>query len=222
MSRTPLSLRALRAVAGHCPPMKFFRLLTIANEISRSGRSSISRFQPARAAANTALKWDAINFEAAEMTIRASLSGKRVNTADEKFSRIVRLKPPTDRVRTKSPYRKERSNRSVGSAYSGARSPARWCGLQGSGFRFRRPDRTAVGAVIDQRYVRSACKTGRKFRRRACMTRHTAATWLITDGVVRTVGAVLGHSAASTTLNIYSHAVQGAQPAAVAARRGSA
>jgi integrase len=46
--------------------------------------------------------------------------------------------------------------------------------------------------------------------------RHTAATWLITEGVdISTVGGILGHAAASTTLNIYSHVVAGVAEAAV-------
>ncbi len=47
--------------------------------------------------------------------------------------------------------------------------------------------------------------------------RHTAASWLLSSGVdVRTVGGVLGHSTAVTTLSVYAHMVEGAQAAAVA------
>jgi integrase len=47
--------------------------------------------------------------------------------------------------------------------------------------------------------------------------RHTAASWLLASGVdVRTVGGVLGHSTAATTLSVYAHMVEGAQAAAVA------
>ena len=39
--------------------------------------------------------------------------------------------------------------------------------------------------------------------------RHTAATLLIVSGIdIRTVSGRLGHSCASTTLNIYSHALE--------------
>jgi integrase len=38
--------------------------------------------------------------------------------------------------------------------------------------------------------------------------RHTAITWFITEGVdLRTVMAIVGHSAASTTLTPYGHVV---------------
>ncbi len=47
-------------------------------------------------------------------------------------------------------------------------------------------------------------------------TRHSAATALITAGVdIRTVAGVLGHTAASTTLNVYSHLVGDAQRDAI-------
>ena len=39
--------------------------------------------------------------------------------------------------------------------------------------------------------------------------RHSMATQAITNGVdIKTVSAILGHSQTSTTLNIYTHAVQ--------------
>ena len=42
--------------------------------------------------------------------------------------------------------------------------------------------------------------------------RHSVATWALTSGTdVKTVSALLGHSAASTTLNIYGHTVVGLQ-----------
>ena len=46
--------------------------------------------------------------------------------------------------------------------------------------------------------------------------RHSTGSWLIRAGVdVRTVAAVLRHSATSTTLNVYAHEIEGAQAAAV-------
>jgi integrase len=40
--------------------------------------------------------------------------------------------------------------------------------------------------------------------------RHSAATWALGDGNdVRTVATLLGHSALSTTLNVYSHVIAG-------------
>jgi integrase len=46
--------------------------------------------------------------------------------------------------------------------------------------------------------------------------RHSAATWALAGGSdVRTVSALLGHSAPSTTLNVYGHVVAGLQSRAV-------
>ncbi len=47
--------------------------------------------------------------------------------------------------------------------------------------------------------------------------RHSTGSWLIRSGVdIRTVAAVLRHSATSTTLNVYAHEQHGAQAEAVA------
>lgn len=46
--------------------------------------------------------------------------------------------------------------------------------------------------------------------------RHTFATLAITSGIdVATVSSILGHSQTSTTLNLYTHAVQAANVKAV-------
>jgi integrase len=46
--------------------------------------------------------------------------------------------------------------------------------------------------------------------------RHSTGSWLIRSGVdVRTVAALLRHSSASTTLNVYAHELEGAQAEAV-------
>jgi integrase len=47
--------------------------------------------------------------------------------------------------------------------------------------------------------------------------RHGFATWALADGAdLRSVSAVLGHSAPSTTLNVYGHVVAGGKERAVA------
>ncbi len=52
--------------------------------------------------------------------------------------------------------------------------------------------------------------------------RHSTGSWLIRSGVdVRTVAAVLRHSSAATTLNVYAHEVAGAQAEAVTHLLGS-
>lgn len=52
--------------------------------------------------------------------------------------------------------------------------------------------------------------------------RHSTGSWLIHAGVdIRTVAAVLRHSSASTTLNIYAHEIEGAQAEAVTHLLGS-
>jgi len=46
--------------------------------------------------------------------------------------------------------------------------------------------------------------------------RHSTGSWLINAGVdIRTVAAVLRHSSATTTLNVYAHEIEGAQARAV-------
>jgi integrase len=52
--------------------------------------------------------------------------------------------------------------------------------------------------------------------------RHSVATWALADGSdVRSVAALLGHSAPSTTLNVYGHVIAGAQERAVALISGA-
>ena len=46
--------------------------------------------------------------------------------------------------------------------------------------------------------------------------RHSTGSWLIRSGVdIRTVAAILRHSSAATTLNVYAHEIAGAQAEAV-------
>lgn len=63
------------------------------------------------------------------------------------------------------------------------------------------------------RYARAAGIKGATLH----STRHSVATWAIAEGGdIRSVQAVLGHSTASTTLNIYAGAVVEAQERVVA------
>jgi integrase len=85
------------------------------------------------------------------------------------------------------------------------------------GFIFASP----IGGVpspgaISHAVRRIAARAGTSVRGVHAM-RHSTASWMLREGAdVRTVQAVLRHSAASTTLNTYAHEIEGAQAAAVA------
>ncbi len=96
-------------------------------------------------------------------------------------------------------------------------------------------DKLAAGAMYDDQGFVFATDLGglpspgaishavRRIARRAGLSvrgvhamRHSTGSWLIRSGVdVRTVAAILRHSAPSTTLNVYAHEMGGAQAAAV-------
>ncbi len=98
-------------------------------------------------------------------------------------------------------------------------------------------EKLAAGAVYDDRGLVFADAFGRPMKldaptkafvaaaRRVGITgvtlhscRHAVATWALFEGSdVRSVAALLGHSAASTTLNVYGHVVAGSQERAVTA-----
>jgi len=186
------------------------RTLAIASGTSLGPLVTLAFATGARRGELLALRWNAVDLEAATMVIRASLSETRKGG--------VRLKPPkTDRVRTVAlsqlaidAFRRQR----VAQAQERLRAGAAYVDV---GFVFA----DAIGrplkpSLVSAAFARIAKQAGISTTR-LHDARHTAASWLIADGVdIRTVGAVLGHSAASTTLNIYSHAIAGAQPAAVA------
>jgi integrase len=95
-------------------------------------------------------------------------------------------------------------------------------------------DKLAAGATYDDQGFVFATELGglpspgaishavRRIARRAGLSvrgvhamRHSTGSWLIRSGVdVRTVAAILRHSAPSTTLNVYAHEMEGAQAAA--------
>ncbi len=96
-------------------------------------------------------------------------------------------------------------------------------------------DKLAAGAMYDDQGFVFATELGglpspgaishavRRIARRAGLSvrgvhamRHSTGSWLIRSGVdVRTVAAILRHSAPSTTLNVYAHEMEGAQAVAV-------
>ena len=70
--------------------------------------------------------------------------------------------------------------------------------------------------AISHAVRRIAARAGTSVRGVHAM-RHSTASWMLREGAdVRTVQAVMRHSAASTTLNTYAHEIEGAQAAAVA------
>lgn len=70
-------------------------------------------------------------------------------------------------------------------------------------------------AALSQGVRRIAERAGLSLRGTHAM-RHSTGSWLIRSGVdIRTVAAILRHSATSTTLNVYAHELQGAQAEAM-------
>lgn len=202
------SPKVLRGEPRAIPAEEVARLLQAASNVPLGALITLAFATGARRGELLALKWNAVDLQAASMLVRFSMSETQTG---------IRLKAPkSDRIRTVSlsrpaleALRRQRARQAeqkliAGSAY------------QDQGFVFA----DALGgpltpSLVSGQFRELANKCGISTTR-LHDARHTAATWLIAEGVdVRTVGAVLGHSVASTTLNIYAHAIAGAQTAAV-------
>jgi integrase len=180
--------RLLAAIAQEEPPA--FRALVLLALSTGARRGEL-----------LALEWRHVRFEDGSIAIAQAL-----DTSDA----IRRLKPTksgaTRRVIVGPPML------DVLRALAGAQALAREMGTASAGWRdwvFRWPD----GSRLDPDWVT------RQFSRVVAKhnlppltfhgLRHTAASLLIGEGVpVRTVSAILGHSQASTTLNVYAHVVE--------------
>lgn len=156
-----------------------------------------------------ALRWSDVDFEAATITIRASISQTR-----EKFFE----KPTkTDRIRrvALSPHGVEALRRQ-GALQAKDQRTSRVPFLD-SGHVFQRPsggfERPSHASQAFCRLARSASISTERLH----ALRHTAASWLIASGVdAQTTASVLGHASGNVTLGIYSHLVAGMQQVAVA------
>lgn len=161
-----------------------------------------------------ALRWSDVDLDGGTMTIARAVvetSGPR------RGARVVEKTTKTDRVRVVplgalalDALRTQRRMQAVDRLRIGA-------AFQDSGHVFQ----GAIGGALVPylatdafRYLRTRLKIDATLHD----LRHTAATWMLAGGIdVKTVATVLGHSAASTTLNVYGHVVAGAQAKAVAA-----
>ncbi|MDE2571521.1 MAG: site-specific integrase [bacterium] len=88
---------------------------------------------------------------------------------------------------------------------------------EGSDFVFTTPEGHAVspyGLSAGFRLVAEVAGLGDRYTLHSL--RHTAATWVLAGGIdLHTVQSLLGHSAASTTLNVYGHVLAGGAVKAV-------
>jgi integrase len=161
-----------------------------------------------------ALRWDDVMLpEVGQATLtvrRAFVEGKG------KDARLVEKGTKTDRVRTiplgalaiealRSQWASQtQERRAAGSAYSD------------SGHVFQNTLGGPVAPFLATEAFRSV--RGRsKVKATLHDLRHTAATWMLAEGVdVASVARILGHSTPSTTLGIYAHALPAAETRAIA------
>lgn len=200
--------RAAPSPARALAPEEIGRLLEQADRTPLGPFVRVALFTGARRGELLALTWADVDFEAARMMIRASLS--------EVKGALSRKSPKTDRVRTVAlapaaleALRKQRALQEADQLASR--------GLyRDGGYVFADSlGRPLMPSYVSDQFRKITKRAG--VRARLHDSRHTAATAMILSGAdVRTVGAVLGHAAPSTTLNIYGHVIVGAQPAAVA------
>jgi integrase len=160
-----------------------------------------------------ALRWSDVDFEAGMVTIARAV----VEVGAGEARRVLEKSTKTDRVRSiplgpmvLEALRRQKTAQAKDKLAAGG-------AFTDSGHVFQGPlgGGIAPGRASEAfRRVRQRCRIGASLHD----LRHTAATWMLAGGIdVRTVANVLGHSAASTTLNIYGHVVAGAEAKAVAA-----
>lgn len=185
------------------------RLIQVANSTPWAHFFTLALTTGARRGELAALKWSDVDLDDATVTIHSSLSqtrnGVTVKSTKTEHVRIV----PLSRLGIRS-LRAQRAAQAQEKLRAGA-------AYDDSGFVFANPLGGHLIPVSISNAFNRIARDAKISTTRLHDLRHTTATWLITEGVdIRTVGAVLGHTAASTTLNTYSHAVANAQAAAVA------
>jgi integrase len=200
--------RVDRSEAKALSDSEAFRLLTFANETQLGPLFTLAFATGARRGELLALKWSAVDFASRTLLVRQSLSETRdgVQLKATKSQRVRCI--PLSSIATEA-LQRQRAHQAQERLLAGQE-------YGDQDFVFATP----LGEPIKPSVATNAfCKIARRAgisTTRLHDARHTAATWLINEGVdVRTVGAILGHAAASTTLNIYAHADASSQVAAM-------
>ncbi len=180
-------------------------LLASANGTRWSAFVTLALATGARRGELCALDWADVDFERGMIAIRKSLSqtrtgGLALKSTKTGATRLLPLSPVAiDALRRQRIMQAEERLR-AGSAYE-----------RGEGVFADELGRRISPMSATNAFARLAKKAGIKTTR-LHDARHSAATALLTAGVdVRTVGGILGHAAASTTLNIYGHLIEGGQ-----------
>lgn len=181
--------RLTQALKGEPDRLQAFALLTFSTEIRRE---TIIR-----------LTWEQVDFENGTITLPPSSSDDQQGNAprprEEQAPQLVSMPDYAADMLLTWQQQQAQERQSAGN---------RWQGKRGN-FIFTNPDGT--------RYrTRAAINDMRKFMVKNDLQtislhglRHTAATILLAKGLpIRTVSGILGHSQASTTLNIYGHVMQ--------------
>jgi len=194
--------------AHHLTPEEVDAILDAAEGTRWHGPLSLSIATAARRGEIIALRWDAVDLVAAVVTIQSSMSdaGGKLRLKGTKSGRSRRIPLSETAVRA---LRSRRSQMLQDRLLAG---PA----YEDGGYVFADAlGRSLVPDALTKAFKRFADKVGVPDATLHTL-RHSAASWLLADGVdIRTVQAILGHSVASTTLNIYAHAVSGLQAKAV-------
>jgi integrase len=191
-------------------PEQFNEILKIADAGRLGNFVRLAFLTGARRGELLGLKWDAVDLDRGIMVIRVSLSETRGRKLAEK-------RPKTDRIRTvgltpmalealrKQHVAQAQDKLAAGVAYENK-----------DGYVFTDPlGRPLVPSYVTDQFRKIAKAAGVKGRLHDA--RHTCASYMIAEGAdVISVQSVLGHAAASTTLNLYSHAIAEARTTAVA------